>query len=142
MDRERYSRLSAEKRHAKITKSIQNRLMKNIDKQGIGNLNFKPLKLHAKHSLVLIKKKHATVILFSLHITFTLVCNVADETPITPVVHPSLQSTVTQVKTPGTLQTCVTQPGAGPVTLGIAVKKYLIRVLTCVIHYDVLTPLC
>jgi len=39
MDRERYSRLSAEKRHAKITKSIQNRLTRNMNKQGIGNLN-------------------------------------------------------------------------------------------------------
>jgi len=53
MDRERYSRLSAEKRHAKITKSIQNRLMRNMNKQG--------------------------------------------DPPVTPVVQPSLQSTVTQV---------------------------------------------
>ena len=37
------------------------------------------------------------------------------------------------------VQTCVTQPGSGPVTRGIAVKKYLNRVLTYVIHYDVLT---
>ncbi|KAG2641426.1 hypothetical protein PVAP13_2KG251000 [Panicum virgatum] len=55
MDMERYSRLSAEKRHAKITNSLQNRQMRNMNKQG------DPL--------------------------------------ITPVVHPSLQSTVTQVKT-------------------------------------------
>jgi len=53
MDRERYSRLSAEKRHAKITNSLQNRQMRNMNKQGIGNLNFKSVKLHAKHSLVL-----------------------------------------------------------------------------------------
>ena len=39
-----------------------------------------------------------------------------------------------------TVQTCVTQPGTGPVTRGIAVKKYLNRMLTCVIHYDELTP--
>ena len=39
-----------------------------------------------------------------------------------------------------TVQTCVTQPETGPVTWGIAVKKNLNRMLTCVIHYDELTP--
>jgi len=39
MDREQYRRLSAEKKQAKIAKSLENRLLRNLNKQGIvGNI--------------------------------------------------------------------------------------------------------
>jgi len=38
MDRERYSRLSTEKRQEKVTKSVENRLLRCLKMQGIGIL--------------------------------------------------------------------------------------------------------
>jgi len=53
MDREQYRRLSAEKKQAKIAKSLENRLLRNLNKQGIvGNIKIKTVKRHAKLSCI------------------------------------------------------------------------------------------
>ena len=54
MDREQYRRLSAgKKKQAKIAKSLENRLLRNLNEKDIvGNIKIKTVKRHAKVSCI------------------------------------------------------------------------------------------